>query len=310
MDIHWDGVSRRDWRRLTEDADGCALEQSWAYGDAMAARPGTEVRRAVLKDRDGPAAAVQVFARRLGSFVTLVQILRGPVWVRRSPSRAQISAAIQCICTTVKRGPREILFWTPELDDTAETDALMRQCGKRRVITGYGSARLDLGAEPDLLRAGLQVKWRNALANAEAGPLEVGKVRDAGSVRRLLEHYHALQRKRHFGGPTAATLQHIVAGAPRDDIVMPRATLDRDPVAGALFIRHGRAATYSVGWSGPPGRRHNAGTLLLWRGALALRDRGTAVLDLGGIDTRRAPGIARFKLGAGGTPYALAGTYL
>ena len=66
----------------------------------------------------------------------------------------------------------------------------------------------------------------------------------------------------------------------------------------------------TVGWAGPQGRWHNAGTLLLWRGLLALRGRGVARLDLGGIDTRRAPGIARFKLGTGATPYALAGTYL
>jgi hypothetical protein len=310
MDIHWDGVSRRDWRRLTADADWCALEQSWAYGDAMAARPGTEVRRAVVKDRDGPAAAVQVFARRLGPFITVMQILRGPIWVRHDLSRDRKLAALQCIAATIKRGPREILFWTPELRDPAETDALMRHCGRRRIITGYGSASLDLGAEPDRLRADLHVKWRNALSNAESGPLDVGKIRDARNTRWLLEHYHTLQRNRRFGGPTAAALYHIIDGAPRDDIVMLRATLDGDPVAGALFVRHGAAATYTVGWAGPQGRWHNAGTLLLWRGLLALRGRGVARLDLGGIDTRRAPGIARFKLGTGATPYALAGTYL
>ena len=29
-----------------------------------------------------------------------------------------------------------------------------------------------------------------------------------------------------------------------------------------------------------------------------------------GIDTATSPGIARFKLGVGGTPFILAGTYL
>ena len=310
MEIHWDGVARRDWRRLTEDAEWCALEQSWAYGEAMSVRAGTEVRRAVVKDQHGPIAALQVFARRFGPFVTLAQILRGPVWVRHGLSRGQKLSALQCIDSTIKRGPREIFFWTPELHDPVEADALMRQCGRRRIITGHGSAILDLGIDPDRLRADLHVKWRNALTNAESGPLDSGRIRDAGSARWLLEQYHALQRKRRFGGPTAATLHHIIDGAPREDVLMLRATLDGDPVAGALFVRHGAAATYTVGWAGPQGRRHNAGALLLWRGMLALRDRGTARLDLGGIDTSRAPGIARFKLGTGGLPYALAGTYL
>ena len=310
MEIHWDGAAHRDWRRLTADAEFCALEQSWAYGEAMSMRPGTEVRRAIVRDRDGPAAAVQCFARRLGPAVTLVQILRGPVWVRPGLSGNQELAAFRCIDATIKRGPRELLFWTPEQHGPAETDALMRQFGRRRIITGFGSAIVDLGVEPERLRAGLHVKWRNALSNAEAGPLDSGRIRDAGATAWLVERYHALQRKRRFGGPTAATLRHMIDGAPREDSVMLRATLDGDPVAGAAFIRHGRVATYTIGWAGPRGRRHNAGALLLWRGMLALRDRGVARLDLGGIDTRRAPGIARFKLGAGGAPYALAGTYL
>jgi hypothetical protein len=33
-------------------------------------------------------------------------------------------------------------------------------------------------------------------------------------------------------------------------------------------------------------------------------------VDLGTIDTDKSPGLARFKLGAGGRPVVLAGTYL
>jgi lipid II:glycine glycyltransferase (peptidoglycan interpeptide bridge formation enzyme) len=36
---------------------------------------------------------------------------------------------------------------------------------------------------------------------------------------------------------------------------------------------------------------------------------GIGALDLGGIDTSAAPGIARFKLGLGGTVIVLPGTW-
>ena len=36
---------------------------------------------------------------------------------------------------------------------------------------------------------------------------------------------------------------------------------------------------------------------------------GIERLDLGGVNTRALPGISRFKLGAGGQPLTLAGTY-
>jgi hypothetical protein len=42
---------------------------------------------------------------------------------------------------------------------------------------------------------------------------------------------------------------------------------------------------------------------------LALKAQGVARLDLGTIDTRRAPGIARFKLGAGARVEVLAGSW-
>ena len=42
----------------------------------------------------------------------------------------------------------------------------------------------------------------------------------------------------------------------------------------------------------------------------ALKQRGIGQLDLGGVNTARSAGIARFKLGTGGQPVILAGTYL
>jgi lipid II:glycine glycyltransferase (peptidoglycan interpeptide bridge formation enzyme) len=41
-----------------------------------------------------------------------------------------------------------------------------------------------------------------------------------------------------------------------------------------------------------------------------LQQRGVRLLDLGGVNTQRSAGIARFKLGTGGRVLTLAGTYL
>jgi hypothetical protein len=42
----------------------------------------------------------------------------------------------------------------------------------------------------------------------------------------------------------------------------------------------------------------------------ALENLGTQVLDLGSVDTVSAPGLARFKLGAGAQVKSLGGTWL
>lgn len=42
----------------------------------------------------------------------------------------------------------------------------------------------------------------------------------------------------------------------------------------------------------------------------ALRADGIATLDLGGVNTERGAGLARFKLGTGGRVHQLAGSFL
>jgi lipid II:glycine glycyltransferase (peptidoglycan interpeptide bridge formation enzyme) len=89
-----------------------------------------------------------------------------------------------------------------------------------------------------------------------------------------------------------------------------RADLGRDAAAGMMFLVHGEAATYQIGWVGDAGRELGAHNLLLWHAMLELRERGVRTLDLGGVDTARGAGLARFKLGTGGEVVTLAGSYL
>jgi hypothetical protein len=300
--IEWDRCRRSEWERLA--AAACPFEQTWLYGDAYSDGDRATVRRGVIFEDDAPIAIVQGFAKRFAGLITLVQILRGPVLIAPA-APGLLPALYRRIGTEMRRGRREVLFWTPELAEGAAAVAAMRACGLRQILTGYASARLDLAPDEGALRAALHGKWRNALSQAERATLRVG----AADLPWLLERYGALRRQRRFGGPGPAMLSQILSRAPPESVVALCATSGNEPVAGALFLAHGRGASYLVGWADEPGRRLNAGTLLLWRGLLELRRRGIGSLDLGGLDTRRSPGIARFKLGVGGQAYRLAGTF-
>ena len=89
-----------------------------------------------------------------------------------------------------------------------------------------------------------------------------------------------------------------------------RADQGKDKVAAMLFLVHGTAATYHVGWSNDAGRDTNAHNLLLWRAFHELKERGVKQLDLGGINTRSLAGISRFKIGSGGQVVTYAGTFV
>jgi lipid II:glycine glycyltransferase (peptidoglycan interpeptide bridge formation enzyme) len=133
-----------------------------------------------------------------------------------------------------------------------------------------------------------------------------------GQYRWLLDQEEAQRQQRGFAGLPLAFFDAYIPSRkqPGQTLLSLRADLGRDRVAAMMFLLHGRAATYQVGWSNEQGRQLNAHNLLLWQAIEALQLRGIQQLDLGGVNTARSAGIARFKIGTGGEVRQLAGTYL
>ena len=311
MEITWNGCSATDWNDLIERAPQVALEQAWMYGAAYAdSNARAETHRAIVTAGGEPLALAQIFCRRFGSLGMAGQLLRGPVLLRTATTSDDLAELITAVRSALRQQKRAFFFWTPDAICKEAASAAARSTGMRPVITGYSSACVDLTRSTEAMRSNLHGKWRNALTRAEAESLKIDARTDQRSIEWLLDKYDVLRRQRRFGGSSAEMLRIIVDGSPKRQTLLVRAFKEGMAVGGALFVRHGCRATYIVGWSDPAARPLNVGTLLLWRGMTGMRDRGATSFDLGGIDTRKAPGIARFKLGTGGAPYTLPGTFL
>lgn len=178
------------------------------------------------------------------------------------------------------------------------------------LMTPASVAEIDLAAAPDIRRARLHQKWRNRLVRAETGPLRVSHRDMPPDPGHWLLRADALQQDRrgYRGWPTALTLAYASRNPGQARLFTAR--LGQRPVAAMLILRHGAGATYHIGHTDADGRRLSAHTLLLWTAAAWLADHGHTRLELGLIDTQAAPGLARFKLGAGATPRRLGGTWL
>ena len=303
-----------EWQALYDRAIAPPLVQSLAYGRALAIAEGRAAERHVARRRGEPVALLQWFERPFLGRLRLARLMRGPVWLT-PPGPAEWAEMLELIRARYRWRRGRFLFFLPELEAGAETAGLLEAARFQRVATGYASIALDLAPEAAALRRGLAGKWRNALVNAERRGLGIDADNGEAALDWLLARYEALRRARGFAADSPVMIRQIVDNLPtRADAVLLRAVdgaeTGGEPVAGILLIRHGRAATYLVGWTSAQGRRASANHLLLWHGLLRLREMGARSLDLGGLDVERAAGVARFKLGLSGRPYRLAGAFI
>lgn len=293
------------WGHALAAARTVPLQQSACYGAAMRKR-GRAVRT-ILVESDGRfSLGLQAATRSVIGLPVLTTALRGPfAFDGATMSSSALRAAIAGLGV---RWPALLLLSPDGREDGPMRSAL---CGARcrEIMTGDTVARIVLDGDGPSLRRRLDQKWRNRLVRAEASGLAVDIARGGAALDWLLNaHRRLMQRKRFKGLPSEFVLDLLAASARRDVFVVV-AHRRKETVAGAIFLRHGPSASYLIAATDPAGRETHAGTLVLWRGLLALRDGGTRDCDLGRLDTERSLGLARFKLGTGAALIRLPGTW-
>jgi lipid II:glycine glycyltransferase (peptidoglycan interpeptide bridge formation enzyme) len=306
MKLCWDDLDAADWDRH-HTAASAALQQDWAYGSCMKAM-GVPCQRVRVESDGRTVALAQFIGRRLAGLVSLALCSRGPVWTEALSASDKAEVYRQLRAGLPLARPR-FAFFTPE-ETAGEALGLSSW---RRVMTGYSTVTLDLTQSLEQLRAGFEGKWRNRLVAAESAGLTVQRVgTNPAQLRWLLEQEDAMREQRGVEGLPSGFLERYIQArkSAAQTVLTLRADHQGERVAAMMFLLHGTAATYQVGWSNDAGRQLNAHNLLLWKALEALQQRGVRLLDLGGVNTQRSAGIARFKLGTGGRVLTLAGTYL
>jgi lipid II:glycine glycyltransferase (peptidoglycan interpeptide bridge formation enzyme) len=187
------------------------------------------------------------------------------------------------------------------------TDANLAELGFLPIVTPQTIAILDISdTDANRLRAA-HGKWRNRLRRATREPIHIKQTPFCPHRHGWLLKKETDQRREN----RYAALPHAFLQAyPSNKTLVLEAWAANVPIAAMLFLLHFPSATYHLGWSGQTGRALNAHTLLLWRASQILHDRGLRQLELGTLDTKNAPGLARFKLGSGAKPLLLGHTWL
>jgi len=295
-------IDRITWDIALADTPA-ALQQDWCYGTAMASF-GARVMRYGILDGNTLVGLAQFTARRIGGVVQMALCARGPVWLEDVDDKGK-AAAYRALKRALGPVWPRVSLVSP---DEEVPGGIARMS---RVMTGYSTVMLDLTPDLDSLRAGLDRRWRNRLNAAEKSAL---KVQQNGTkpaqYRWLLETEEGQRKARGYQAtPGALVPAYVEAKGDRSSLLILRADEGKAKTAAMLFLTHGCAATYHIGWNDPDRRASGAHNYVLWAGIEMLKARGVRMLDMGGINTVNGAGIARFKMSTGGRVVTLGGTY-
>ena len=304
--VHWGGHALAEWDAAHAAALG-TLQQDWSYGSAMLSL-GVPVLRARINHDGETVAQAQFIVRRFGRFASVALCSRGPIW-RKSLSSIEQTQVYQALKRSLPLSGLRVMLVTPE-QPVGEVNGLS---AIRRVVTGMSTVLLDLRPSMEQLRANLEHRWRHQLASSESSGLRVERVgTQLNQFRWLLEADIVQRQDRGLDGLPPAFVERytLTRSSAASTLLTLRADAGRERVAAMMFLIHGASATYHIGWTSDAGRDAHAHNLILWKAIEELKARGIQQLDLGGVNTIRSAGVARFKLRTGGKLVTLAGSYL
>ena len=305
MNAVWNPVDPGLWPSFHATGHG-AMQQAWAYGEALKAMD-VVIHRAMVWDGEQLVAVAQFMCRRVLGYLSIASCTRGPVWAP-GVGVAQRQQVYGLLRKSLPLSRLKVVLFSPDVA-LNEADELS---GLARVMTGYSTVLLDLTKPLSTLKTELDGKWRNRLVKV----LGHEKIRFHVLPSRkrcdwlLGKEIDQREAKKFHGLPVEFVRHYIDASSdPAQAFAVAYAELGKNTIAAMLFLVHGRVASYHMGWADTEGRQLNAHNALLWQAMTYFQDLQIEVLDLGGVNTHDLPGISRFKLGTGGSVLTLAGTY-
>ncbi len=309
-------IDEARWNALFARVDQPHIPQAWAYGQAVQETVDFTTRRLldaggwrarrVVFERDGaPVAICQLLDKSLAGLRWAALVDRGPLFLDREPGDDVVRDVYAALRQASHR--RGVLILVPALADSPHNVALLSEVGFRpRPAAGFRSTRVDLTPDEDEMRKSLKAKWRNQLKSGERS----GAVMVASTAREdvewMIQRHIENMAAKGFSEPTPAFVRALYNAAP-ESLVVCRAVVDGESLAGMAAFTFGQAAEYYIGWVSEAGRKINVNNFLFWQAALELRRRGCRTFDLGGM---RAGSTEGFKTGMGGTEYQLVHNWL
>jgi hypothetical protein len=297
-----DSVDEAGWTEALSRFDDASIYQTWSYEEARSGR--RNISHLLLK-RDGEVVAMAQarLARIPGLNVGIAYVRWGPLWRARGGKRSEeiFRHAIRALRHeySVRRGL--VLRIYPAIHEASGSPFSSILLDERfNPSADYRTDRtllIDLTRPLEELRKDLRPHWSRNLRAAERGGLEVTNSTDVESFTTFVKVYEEMVQRKRFERPNDirdfASAQERLPSELKMRVLLCR----RGPevCAGVVCSAIGDTGVYLFGATGRAGLRTRGSYLLHWKLIEWLREHGTKLYDLNGIDPVRNPGTYRFK---------------
>jgi hypothetical protein len=300
-----DGTSREEWSDILLTFRDAFIYQSWSYG---VVRWGERCLSHLVLKREGEiVAAVQVRLVRIPVLGRgMAYVFRGPMWRRRGNADdpevySQIFRALRNEYA-VRRGLFLRVLSCEEDDGDEMLKTRVAGEGFRWFETSYRTLMMDLAHSAEDLRNSMRNTWRQSLAKAERGNLEIEEGTSAELFEECLAVYGEMHARKGFAEfvdmEEYGEIQKDLPGNLKMQIMVCRE--EGTPVAALAWSVIGETCMPILAATGNRGTHLNASHLLFWNMILTLKDSGCRALNLGGINRARNPGGYTWKTGLSG----------
>jgi lipid II:glycine glycyltransferase (peptidoglycan interpeptide bridge formation enzyme) len=305
-----DTVDDATWVASIASFSDANLYQLWSHGSAFEGFGG--VSRLVLKKGNQivAAAELRLFVMPVAGY-GVAYVRWGPLWrttgdTNSPDSLEHFQQVIRAMRNEYVNRRKLVLRLNPRLwvEDHQDFGAILTDEGFS-TLTGSAvekSIVMDLTQSLERLRAGFDKKWRNCLSKAERGELTVVRGTSLALFEEFSTVYGEMLRRKRFV-PSADLEKHRRLQVALPDHLRMGIVVARDQgvaCAGAVYHALGETAVYLFGATNESGMRTAGAYLVQWELLKALKERGTRVYDLHGVNLELNPGTYRFKKGLAG----------
>ena len=280
-------ISKEEYEIYSDEYTGILpLVQSIQYSHAKSVAQGWKASFYKVSIDHKMAA----FFLTLNKYGIIYRLNRGPVLFEKEKVRL-VYGAIRNFFSK-KLG---VLYLAPNMEQTGANMIMLMESAYQWRGDYFSTGFIDLAVSEDGLRKNLDSKWRNQLKAAEKRDCDIRTVDDTLEFYRLLEMHKQDKKDRGYrdsGDEITEALFHSGVIS-----ILEAQNGQNETISFVMTVRHGKTATYLIGWTNEEGYKANMNRLLLWKAILMHKKEGCLWFDLGGIDFIHTPGIADFKMG-------------